>query len=345
MTNKVVTLGEIMLRLVTPEFQRFVQAESFKVEYGGGEANVAISLANFGYDSYFVTKLPEQEIGQAAVNTLRRYGVNTNFISRGGDRIGIYFSENGASMRPSKVIYDRDNSSISKARVEEFDFEKIFEGAKWFHISGITPAISDNGKKITLTAVKEAKRQGVTISMDLNYRKKLWDEDEALESMKEILPYVDVCLGIYTEKNGKASFTTSDEEVESGMDREEYILKRHLEIFKEMKEEFDFKYIASTLRESYSASDNGWSGLIYDGKDIYQSNKYNIRIVDRVGGGDAFAAGLICGLMDDKNSKDALEFAVAAAALKHTIPGDFNLSTREEVMNLVNGDTSGKVQR
>lgn len=341
MTKKVVTLGEIMLRLCTPGFDRFVQADSFEVIYGGGEANVAVSLSNYGFDAYYVTKLPKHEIGQAAVNALRRYGVHTDYIARGGDRVGIYFSETGASMRPSKVIYDRANSAIAEADVSDFDFDEIFKDAKWFHFSGITPAISKKGAEITKAAVKAAKKHGVTVSVDLNYRAKLWTPEEAQEVMRDLMQYVDVCIGNEEDASLCLGFTPKGLDVTKG----KLDVKGYEVIFKEMMEEFGFKYVVSSLRESYSASDNGWSACIYDGKEFYHSKKYDVRIVDRVGGGDSFASGVICGLLDGKSTKDALEFGVAASALKHTIRGDFNMVTRAEVENLVGGDGSGRVQR
>ena len=333
MAKKVVTLGEIMLRLSTPGFDRFVQADSFDVIYGGGEANVAVSLSNYGFDAYYVTKLPKHEIGQAAVNALRRYGVHTDYIARGGDRVGIYFSETGASMRPSKVIYDRANSAIAEADVSDFDFDEIFKDAKWFHFSGITPAISKKGAEITKAAVKAAKKHGVTVSVDLNYRAKLWTPEEAQEVMRDLMQYVDVCIGNEEDASLCLGFTPKGLDVTKG----KLDIKGYEVIFKEMMEEFGFKYVVSSLRESYSASDNGWSACIYDGKEFYHSKKYDVRIVDRVGGGDSFASGVICGLLDGKSTKDALEFGVAASALKHTIRGDFNMVTRSEVENLVGG--------
>ena len=341
MAKKVVTLGEIMLRLCTPGFDRFVQADSFDVIYGGGEANVAVSLSNYGFDAYYVTKLPKHEIGQAAVNALRRYGVHTDYIARGGDRVVIYFSETGASMRPSKVIYDRANSAIAEADVSDFDFDEIFKDAKWFHFSGITPAISKKGAEITKAAVKAAKKHGVTVSVDLNYRAKLWTPEEAQEVMRDLMQYVDVCIGNEEDASLCLGFTPKGLDVTKG----KLDIKGYEVIFKEMMEEFGFKYVVSSLRESYSASDNGWSACIYDGKEFYHSKKYDVRIVDRVGGGDSFASGVICGLLDGKSTKDALEFGVAASALKHTIRGDFNMVTRAEVENLVGGDGSGRVQR
>lgn len=339
--KKVVTLGEIMLRLSTPGYERFVQADTFDAIYGGGEANVAVSLANYGFDAYYVTKLPDHEIGQAAVNSLRRYGVDTKYVARGGDRVGIYYSETGASARASKVIYDRSNSSIAEATLEDFDFEEIFKDCAWFHTSGITPAISKNGAEITKAAMKAAKKAGAKVSIDLNYRAKLWTPEEAQEVMKDLMQYVDVCIGNEEDASLCLGFTPKGLDVSSG----KLDAKAYEQIFKEMKEEFGFEIVASTLRESYSASDNGWSAAIYDGESFYQSRKYDLRIVDRVGGGDSFAAGLITGLLDGKTKEEALEFAVAASALKHTIKGDYNHMSREEVEVLVGGDASGRVQR
>jgi 2-dehydro-3-deoxygluconokinase len=339
--KRVVTLGEIMLRLSTPGYQRFVQAEQFDVVYGGGEANVAVSLANYGHDATFVSKLPTHEIGQSAVNHLRRFGVNTDHIARGGDRVGIYFLETGASMRPSKVVYDRANSAISEAEVADFDFDAIFEGADWFHFSGITPALGERAQAVTLAALKAAKKHNVTVSVDLNYRKKLWTPEEAKAVMSKLMAYVDVCIGNEEDAEKVLGFKPGETDVTSG----DLEIEGYKRIFKEMKEAFDFKYVVTTLRESHSASDNGWSALIYDGEDFYRSRHYEVRIVDRVGGGDSFAGGLIHGLMTMDDHEKALEFGVAASALKHTIFGDFNLVSEQEVMTLMEGDASGRVQR
>lgn len=334
-------MGEIMLRLSTPRFERFVQSSSFDVVYGGGEANVAVSLANYGLDASFVSKLPKNPIGDAAVNALRRYGVNTDTIVRGGDRVGIYFLETGASMRPSKVLYDRAHSAIAEAKVSDFDFDAIFKDAEWFHFSGITPALGGDAALVTEEALKAAKRHGVTVSVDLNYRKKLWTPEEAKAVMSNLMQYVDVCIGNEEDAEKVLGFKPGNTDVTSG----DLELDGYKDIFKQMKEAFDFKYVVTTLRESYSASDNGWSALIYDGESFYHSKKYDVRIVDRVGGGDSFAAGLIYGLLTKETQGEALEFAVAASAMKHTIHGDFNHVTVDEVETLVAGDSSGRVQR
>lgn len=339
--KKVVTLGEIMLRLSTPWYERFIQADSFDVVYGGGEANVAVSLANFGYDAYFVSKLPKNEIGQAAINHLRRFGVSTDYIVRGGERVGIYYLESGASMRPSKVVYDRAHSSISEAEASDFDFDAIFKDADWFHFSGITPALSEKAAYLTEEALKAAKKHGVTVSVDLNYRKNLWSSERAKEVMTHLMQYVDVCIGNEEDAEKVLGFKPGETDVTSG----ELELAGYRNIFEQMKERFGFKYVISSLRESYSASDNGWSACAYDGNEFYHSRKYDIRIVDRVGGGDSFAAGVIYGLLEGKDFKDALDFGVAASALKHTINGDFNMVTVSEVENLLKGDASGRVQR
>ncbi len=338
---KIITMGEIMLRLSTPGFQRFQQSQSFDVCYGGGEANVAVSLANYGLEPHFVSKLPNNPIGQSAVNSLRQFGVNTDYIARGGERVGIYFLETGASMRASTVVYDRANSAIAEATAKDFDFDEIFKDAKWFHFSGITPALSKEAAKLTKEALIAAKKHNVTVSVDLNYRKKLWTPEEAQEVMCDLMQYVDVCIGNEEDAEKVLGFKPGDTDVHSG----NLELDGYKKIFKEMKETFDFKYVVTSLRKSHSASDNGWSALIYDGEEFYHSKEYEVRIVDRVGGGDSFAGGLIYSLVTGKSAKDAIEFAVAASALKHTIPGDFNHVTVAEVETLVGGDGSGRVQR
>ena len=339
--SKIVTLGEIMLRLSPKGNYRFVQSDSFQVIPGGGEANVAVSLANYGHASYFVSKLPAHEIGQIAVNGLRRYGVNTDYIVRGGDRVGLYYAETGASMRPSKVIYDRANSAIAEADPSDFNFDEIMEGADWFHWSGITPAISDKAAELTRLACEAAKRHHVTVSVDLNFRKKLWTSEKAIAVMRPLMKYVDVCIGNEEDAQLCLGFKP-DADVEGGKtDAEGYY-----GIFKGMMKEFGFKYVVSTLRESFSATHNGWKALIYDGKEFYQSKHYDINpIIDRVGGGDSFSGGLIHGMLTYKDQAKALEFGVAASALKHTIPGDFKVVSTSEVESLAGGNANGRVQR
>ena len=341
---KVVTMGEIMLRLSTPNNEKFIQADEFDVCYGGGEANVAVSLANYGHDAEFVTKVPQNPIGESAVAALRKYNVETKHIARGGERLGIYFLETGAAMRASNVVYDRSHSSISTAVAADFDFDEIFEGADWFHFTGITPAVSDMAAELTEAALKAAKAKGITVSVDLNFRKKLWSSEKAQKIMTNLMQYVDVCIGNEEDAEKVLGFKPGNTDVTSG----ELELAGYKDIFEQMVAKFNFKYVISSLRESFSASDNGWSACIYsrDTKEFYHSRKYRISpIVDRVGGGDSFAGGVICGFVDGKDFKDALEFGVAASALKHTIPGDFNLVSRADVENLAGGDGSGRVQR
>ena len=341
MSKKVVTLGEIMLRLSTPDYKRFVQADSFDVTYGGGEANVAAALCNYGLNGTFVTKVPNNPIGQSAINHLRRFGVDTQFIVRGGNRLGIYFLETGASMRASQVVYDRAGASIAEIDIAELDFDIIFEGADWFHTTGITPALSDKAAAVTEAALKAARAKGIVTSIDLNYRKKLWSKEKAREVMTTLCQYVDVCIGNEEDADTTLGFKAAGTDVTKG----ELNLDGYKSIFEQMKEKFGFKYIASTLRESHSASDNGWSALVYDGHDFYHTKSYEVRIVDRVGSGDSFASGFIFGLVTGMTLSEAAEFGVAASALKHTIPGDLNHATLTEVKELMKGDGSGRVQR
>lgn len=341
MKKRVVTFGEIMLRLEPQGYDRFVQADNFRALYGGGEANVAISLANFGMKSRYVTKLPEHEIGQAAVNTLRCFGVDTSMVERGGSRVGVYFLEKGASQRPSKVIYDRAGSSISEASSEDFDWDAIFEDAEWFHFTGITPALSEDLVFICEDACKCAKAKGLMVSCDLNYRKKLWTKVEAEKAMSRLCKYVDVCIS--NEEDAKDIFGI--EPVDND------VLGGHLNhigyesVAKQLNERFGFKKTAITLRTSISASENNWAAMLYEEGKAYYSKEYNIKVVDRVGGGDSFAAGLIYALIEGKLPQPALEFAVAASCLKHTIEGDYNLVSVSEVNALAAGDSSGRVQR
>lgn len=341
---KVITMGEIMLRLSTPNKEKLIQADHFDVNYGGGEANVAVSLANYGHEVQFVTAVPENEIGDCAVAALRKYNVGTRYIARCGDRLGIYFLESGSAMRPSRVVYDRAGSSISAVSAEAFDFDAVFAGADWFHFTGITPAVSDTAAKLTEQALIAAKKHGVKVSVDLNFRKKLWSSEKAQSVMTGLMKYVDVCIGNEEDAELVLGFRPGNTDVTGG----ELELAGYQSIFEQMVDTFQFEYCISSLRVSRSASDNGWSACIYsrDAKEFYHSREYRIHpIVDRVGGGDSFAGGVICGLLDGKDFKSALEFGVAASALKHTIPGDFNLVTRREVETLLGGDASGRVQR
>ncbi len=338
---KVVTFGEIMLRLAPEGYLRFVQADKFTAIYGGGEANVAVSLANYGMDAAFVTKVPDNPIGQSAVNAMRRFGVRTDYMVRGGERLGIYFCEKGASQRPSKVVYDRKYSSISQAQKGDFNWDEIFEGADWFHFTGITPALGDNVAEIALEACKAAKRHGVTVSCDLNFRKNLWTSERAGQVMSGLMEYVDVCIANEEDAEKVFGIKAADTDVVGGkLNHEGY-----KDVAKQLKDRFNFSKVAITLRTSISASDNKWAAMLYDGEEFYFSREYPVHIVDRVGGGDSFGAGLIYGLLNNYSSKDALEFAVAASCLKHSIEGDVNLVTVDEVKALAGGDASGRVQR
>ena len=320
MAKKVVTFGEIMLRLAPEGYYRFVQATSYGATYGGGEANVAVSLANYGMDASFVTKLPAHEIGQAGVNALRQYGVDTSDIVRGGDRVGIYFLEKGASQRPSKVVYD---------------------GADWFHFTGITPALGDNVAAICLEACKAAKAKGITVSCDLNYRNKLWSKEKAGQVMGELCKYVDVCISNEEDANDVFGIKSEGTEVTAGeLNKEGY-----KEVAQKLTDRFGFKKVAITLRTSISANDNRWAAMLYEDGQSYFSKEYLMHIVDRVGGGDSFGGGLIYACLNDYAPQDTIEFAVAASCLKHSVEGDFNMVSVDEVKKLAGGDASGRVQR
>ena len=340
---KFLTFGEIMLRLKSPGLERFFQSPMLEATFGGGEANVAVSLSNYGKDAAFLTVLPENVIGDECVHELRKFGVDTTRILRGKGRMGIYYLETGANQRPSKVVYDREHSSMALAKPGDIDWDKAFEGVSWFHITGITPAISETAMELSLESVKEAKKRNITVSCDLNYRKNLWKYGKsAPEVMCELAKYVDVAIA-NEEDCQKSLGVTVDVHVESGeLDRskDEELSNKVLAAYPNMK------MIAITLRESHSANWNGWAACLNDGKQFYVSKKYEIQdIVDRVGGGDSFAGGLIYGLSTYDDKQQALEFAVAASCLKHSIPGDFNRVSVNEVTTLMKGDGSGRVQR
>ncbi len=332
-----------MLRLQPDHYERFVQCDHVAFTFGGGEANVAVSLANYGMDAAFVTKLPAHAIGQAAVNSLRRYGVDTSGIVRGGDRVGIYFNEKGASQRGSVCIYDRANSAIAKAEVSDFDWDNIFDGADWFHFTGITPALGGELVEICKQACIAARKRNVKISCDLNYRGKLWTRQEARAAMTELCQYVDVCIS--NEEDAKDVFGIEAEatDIYAG----EINHDGYKSVAKQLADKFGFEMVAITLRESHSASRNGWSAMLYSAKknEYCFSKKYNLHIIDRVGGGDSFGAGLIYSLLSGKSTAQAVEFAVAASALKHSIEGDYNMATLAEVEKLAGGDGSGRIQR
>ena len=340
---KIITFGELMLRLQPYNYERFVQCDHVEFTFGGGEANVAVSLANYGLDAAFVTKLPSHAIGQAAVNSLRRYGVDTSKIVRGGDRVGIYFNEKGASQRGSVCIYDRAHSAIQLADPSEFCWDEIFEGAQWFHFTGITPALGPNLVQICVEACKAAKARGIKISCDLNYRGKLWTRAQAREAMTELAQYIDVCIS--NEEDAKDVFGIEAEGTDiygGSLNHEGY-----KSVAKQLADKFGFEMVAITLRESHSAFDNGWSAMLYNvAKEEYCfSKRYDLHIIDRVGGGDSFGGGLIYSLITGKDTQAAVEFAVAASALKHSIEGDYNMVTVAEVEKLAGGDGSGRIQR
>ena len=338
---KIVTFGELMIRLEPYNYERLVQASTLAFKFGGAEANVAVSLANYGQDAVFVTRLPAHAVGQAVVNSLRRYGVDTSMIVRGGDRVGVYYTEKGASQRPSVCIYDRARSAIAEAASGDFDWDRIFDGADWFHFTGITPALGPNLVKICEEACRAAKARGIKISCDLNYRAKLWTREEARAAMTGLCRYVDLCIA--NEEDAKDVFGIEAEatDITAGeLNKEGY-----KSVARQLMDKFGFEKVAITLRESKSAFDNDWSAMLYDGKDYCFSKLYHLHIIDRIGGGDSFGGGLIYALLNGKDAQSAVEFAVAASALKHSIEGDFNFVSVAEVEKLVGGDASGRVQR
>jgi 2-dehydro-3-deoxygluconokinase len=341
MSKRAITFGELMLRLAPEGHLRFAQTDRYGVSYGGGEANVAVSLANFGMNVAFISKMPENDIGRAGANSLRKYGVDTSLMAWGGERVGIYFLEKGASQRPSKVIYDRAGSAIAKASLADFDWDKIFDGADWFHFTGITPALGDNVAEICLEACKSAKKKNITVSCDLNYRNKLWSKEEAGKVMGALCKYVDICIANEEDAADVFGIKAPGADVTSGKVNHE----SYKEVAKELTERFGFQKTAITLRGSLSADDNRWAAMLYDGKEFNFSREYLIHIVDRVGGGDSFGAGLIYAALNNYSSKEAIEFAAAASCLKHSIEGDYNQVSVEEVKKLVGGDASGRVQR
>jgi 2-dehydro-3-deoxygluconokinase len=339
--SKFVTFGEIMMRLNPEGYKRFIQAEGFEASYAGGEANVAVSLANFGLDAGFVTKLPANPLGESARNSVRRFGVDTSDIVWGGPRLGIYFVEKGASQRASKVVYDRAGSSISLAARKDFDWAKILKGTKWFHFTGITPALGGELPEICLDALKYCKAHKITVSCDLNYRAKLWSKAEAGKCMSKLVPYVDVLIANEADASDVFGITGKGSDVESGkLDKAGYVA-----VAEELNRRFGCKKIAITLRTSLSASRNLWSGMLYSGGKAYFAKEYDLQIIDRVGGGDSFGGGLIYALASGKGAQAAIDFAVAASALKHSVEGDFNHMTVSEVEALAAGNGTGRVQR
>ncbi|MDR0730273.1 MAG: sugar kinase [Treponema sp.] len=339
--KRIVTFGEIMMRLNPAGYLRFVQAGAWETSYAGGEANVAVSLAQFGMDAAFVTKVPAHEIGQCALNECRRYGVDTSLILRGGERLGLYFVEKGASQRASKVIYDRSGSAIALARPEEFDWNRILTGAHWFHVTGITPALSDNCAAASLEAVKTAKKLGLTVSCDLNYRKKLWTGEKAGQVMGGLMPFVDICIANEEDAADVFGIRAEGADITGGKVRGE----NYVSVAAQLSERFNFKKTAITLRGSLSASDNTWSAMLYEDGNAFFAPDYAIRIVDRVGGGDSFGAALIYSQLSGWDNQRSVNFAAAASCLKHSIEHDFNLVNLAEAEALAAGNASGRVQR
>jgi 2-dehydro-3-deoxygluconokinase len=336
---EVVTFGEVMMRLTTPGHSRFGQAPHLELSYGGAEVNVAVSLAQFGVPVIFVTRLPENDIAERCVVELRGLGVNTTFITRGGGRMGIYFLETGAGQRPSKVTYDRAGSAIAQIAPGMFDWQRIFQGAKWFHWTGITPALSDGAAAVTREACEAARAAGLMVSVDLNYRKKLWAPEKARQVMTGLMEFVDVCIA--NEEDAETVFGIRGAQVETGViDREVYV-----DVARQLTRQFGLKQVAVTLRESLSASHNGWSAMLYQMNEVFYSRRYEIAVVDRVGSGDSFAAGLIYASLRGYEPQRGIDWAVAASALKHSIPSDYNRVSVAEVDALAQGDASGRVQR
>lgn len=339
--KKAVFFGELLMRLGTKRFERFVQAHEFDIGYTGAEANAAVSLANYGVESYIISAVPESDMGQACLNFIRQFGVNTDFVLRMGQRLGIFYLETGASQRPSKVIYDRANSSITELKPGQVDWDEVFEGKHWFHWSGTAPALSDSMAINVADACAAAKRHKLTVSCDLNYRRKLWSPDKARRIMTKLMQNVDVLIGNEEDTALVLGVEPKGVDVHSGS----LNVERYKEVAHILHERFGFKYVATTLRESLNASENGWSCLLSDGKQCCMSRSYRIRIVDRVGGGDSFSGGLIYGLLTGMKTQETVEFAAAASCLKHSIHGDFNLVSREEVLALMGGEASGRIQR
>ena len=339
--GKIITFGEIMLRLMPEDGHRLLQNDRLEATFGGGEANVAVSLANYGEDAAYVTALPDNAVAQACINSMRYFGVDTSMILRQGERMGVYYVEKGQSQRPSKVIYDRKYSAISQVKRGDFDWDKIFEGADWFHFTGITPALSEELRVICLDACQAAKKHGVTISCDLNYRKNLWSTQEAFDTMTKLVPYVDVCIANEEDADKVLGIKAKNTDVDNGV----LSADGYREVAAEISRKYGCSKVAITLRSSISANDNKWAGMLYSDGEYYFSKSYDIRIWDRVGGGDSFGGGLIYALHHGKSGQDAIEFAIAASCLKHSIQGDFNRVTVSEVESLMHGSGSGRVQR
>lgn len=341
--KRILTFGEILLRLTAPGYTKLFQKDNLEATFCGGEANVAVSLSVFGLDSFFVTKLPCNDVGKAAANSLQYFGVNTSKIIYGSGRMGLYYLEKGVSQRPSKVLYDRAYSAIALAQRNEFDWDKIFENIDWFHWTGINPALSGELADICMDACRYAKEKGIIVSCDLNYRKNLWSSNKAKEIMPRFMPYVDICIANEEDADKMLGIKPIDTDVESGrLNKNSY-----QDVAKEICDSYNCQYIAITLRESYSASKNGWAAMLYDASEekAYYSQKYDIQIVDRVGSGDSFSAGIIYGLISGYENQKTIEFATAASCLKHTMEGDYNRTTVSDIENLLNSGGHGRVVR
>ena len=332
--NKIVTFGEILLRLTTLNKERFTQSKNFEITYAGSECNVAVSLSHFGMDTYYVSSVPDNPIGQSCINTVRQFGVNTDYMAKHGERLAVYYLENGASMRPSNIVYDRTGSSFSLIKPDHFDWDLIFDKCDLFHYSGITPSLSKSTNELTFYALNEAKKRNVKVSCDLNYRSNLWSPKEAQETMIPLMDYTDILIG------GK-----KDPEIMLG----EYVETEEDESYKkllaDLAKKYNFSQVGLSMRESFSADHNDWAGFFYNDEKVYASKKYEIQIVDRVGAGDAFTAGLIYGLFNQLSNQEIVEFGIAASALAHTFQGDFNLATVQEVLDVASGDVSGRIRR
>jgi 2-dehydro-3-deoxygluconokinase len=340
--KKVVLFGELMMRLSTKQHERIVQAREFAVSYSGAEANLGVALVSYGVNSYVVSSVPDNATGQACLNYLRQFGLNLDFVKRIGHRLGIYFVETGAAQRPSTFLYNRKGSSITELRPGDFDWDKIFSGKHWFHVTGITPALADSVAEITKEACAAARKHGLMVSLDLNFRRKLWSQEKARQVLTGLMEYVTVLFTNEEEAATVFGIEARDCDIKAGK------LSRHgyEDVAAQLFDRFKLKYVSITLRESISATVNDWSGLLFDGQKFHLSRKYHIdQIVDRVGGGDAYSAGIIYGLLTDQDLQETVEFAAAASCLKHTIHGDFNLATFEEILALMHGDSSGRIQR
>lgn len=340
--KKIVAFGELLLRLAPRGFGRFTQADEFEARYTGAEANAAVSLVNFGMEAYAVSKVPDNEIGQACINYLSRFRVNTDFIARGGERLGLFYLETGAAQRASKIIYDRSHSAIRESKPKDYDWEAICSGKDWFHFSGTAPALGENVQRVLEDGLRAAKKHGLTVSCDLNYRAKLWSPQEANRVMTPLMQDVDVLIG--NEEDSEKVFGIKAEGGDAAKGR--LVGESYKQVAEQLARRFGFKHVATTLRESISASANGWAGLLYDGVTHYLSRRYEVNpIVDRVGGGDSFTGALIYGILSGFDPQRCVDFAVAASCLKHSIVGDFNMVSVKEVEALLSGDASGRVQR